>query len=172
LAATGALALATLLGSSVMQVAAQDATPVGGESATPVAGAVIARPAHIHSGSCEELGDVVAPLNDLVAPTGAPVGQAGAAAVAETSYSTVPLPLDAILGADHAINIHLSADEIQTYIACGEIGGIITPQGAVVIGLRESQGSGYTGVAFLLPSGDGSTTDVSVFIAPVLGAAG
>ena len=163
--ATGALALAALIGSSVSGALAQDATPVGGETA-------VARPVHIHSGNCEELGDVVQPLTDLTAASGAAVGQSGLAAAAESSSTNVPLTLDAIVGADHAINAHLSAEEIGTYIACGEIGGTLTDQGALIVGLRESQNSGYTGIAFLLPNADGVSTDISVFIAPVLGAAG
>jgi hypothetical protein len=144
---------------------AQDATPV----AQPVSPA---RPAHIHSGNCVELGDVVVPLTDLTAPVSEAVGQADRATPAESSFTNVPISLDAILGADHAINVHLSAERIDTYIACGEIGGVVDSSGALVIGLREESDSGYTGIAFLSPGADGTSTDVTVFIAPVFGAAG
>jgi hypothetical protein len=139
---------------------AQDATPeaVGGEAAVP-------RPAHIHVGNCNEIGEIVAPLVDLTGSQGDNLGQARRAIPAESSFTNVPLPLDAILGADHAINVHLSAEEIETYIACGEIGGALTAQGALIIGLGELNDSGYTGVAFLNPAADGVSTDVSVFIA-------
>ncbi len=157
-----ALAIAT---SAIPSAAAQDATPV----AQPVAPA---RPAHIHSGDCVELGDVVAPLTDLTAPVGEGAGQAGEASPAESSFTSVPMTLDAILGADHAINVHLSAEQIDTYIACGELGGVVDAGGALVVGLREQSDSGYTGIAFLSPGVDGASTDVSVFIAPVFGAAG
>jgi hypothetical protein len=172
LVASAALAfgLFVVLASSFSTALAQDATPVADVPAPEAA--TDARPVHIHSGNCEELGDVVVPLTDLTGPAGAPAGQADRAAIGESSFTNVPLPLDAILAADHAINAHLSAEEIGTYIACGEIGGIVTPQGALIIGLRESMDSGYTGVAFLIPAADGASTDVSVFIAPVLGAAG
>jgi hypothetical protein len=79
------------------------------------------------------------------------------------------LPLDAILGDDHVVNVHLSADEIETYIACGEIGGMLTPEGAVIIGLRELNNSGFTGIAYLAPGADGASTDVSTFVAPTQG---
>ena len=82
------------------------------------------------------------------------------------------MTLDAILAADHAINVHLSNEQIGTYIACGELGGVIDANGALIVGLREESSSGYTGIAFLSPGADGVSTDVSVFIAPVLGAAG
>ncbi len=141
---------------------AQDATPEAVEASVP-------RPVHIHSGNCTELGDVVVPLVDLVAPQGNRVGQGRRAALAETSYTNVPLPLDAILAEDHAINAHLSADEIETYIACGEIGGVLSPEGTLTIGLGEVENSGFTGIAFLSPGADGASTDVSVFIAEVAG---
>mgnify|MGYP006952613118 CR=1 FL=1 len=169
LVATGALALFAAIGSAVPGTMAQEATPV---AEVPAEAAAAARPVHIHAGNCDELGDVVAPLTDLAGPVGAPVGQADRAAIGESSFTNVPLPLDAILAGDHAINAHLSAEEIGTYIACGEIGGILTPQGALIVGLRESMDSGFTGVAFLIPAADGASTDVSVFVAPVLGAAG
>jgi hypothetical protein len=84
----------------------------------------------------------------------------------------VPVTLDAILGADHAINVHLSAEQIETYIACGELGGVIDAGGSLIVGLREESTSGFTGIAFLTPGPDGASTNVSVFIAPVFGAAG
>ena len=141
---------------------AQDATPVGGVEEEAAA----ARPAHIHSGDCENLGEIVAPLTDLTAPAGQAVGQRNRAAIAETSFTRVPLRLDAIVADDHAVNVHLSAEEIGTYIACGEIGGVIDPAtGALVIGLREQNNSGFTGIAYLAPGADGASTDVSLFIA-------
>ena len=163
--AGSAFTLFAIVALTIPGAVAQDATPV----AQPVSPA---RPAHIHSGDCVELGDVVVPLTDLTPPVGEGVGQADSATPAESSFTTVPMTLDAILGADHAINVHLSAERIDTYIACGEIGGGVDATGALVIGLREESDSGYTGIAFLSPGADGASTDVSVFIAPVFGAAG
>jgi hypothetical protein len=160
-----ACALHAIVLSTIPSAVAQDATPV----AQPVAPA---RPAHIHSGNCVELGDVVVPLTDLTAPIGEGAGQADEAIQAENSFTNVPMTLDAILGADHAINVHLSAEQIDTYIACGELGGFIDASGALVVGLREQSDSGYTGIAYLSPGIDGASTDISVFIAPVFGAAG
>jgi hypothetical protein len=163
--AGSAFALFTIVASAIPGALAQEATPV----ALPVAQA---RPAHIHSGNCVDLGDVVLPLTDLTAPVSEGVGQADRAIPAESSYTNVPMTLDAILGSDHAINVHLSAERIDTYIACGELGGILDASGALVVGLREETASGYSGIAFLTPGADGASTDVSVFVAPVLGAAG
>ena len=160
-----AIALLTMVASPIPSVFAQDATPVA-QVAPPT------RPAHIHSGNCAELGDVVVPLTDLAPAIGERVGQAESAAEAEFSFTSVPLTLDAILSADHAINVHLSTEQIGTYIACGELGGFIDAGGSLIVGLREESSSGYTGIAFLTPGTDGASTNVSVFIAPVLGAAG
>jgi hypothetical protein len=159
------IALFAIVALTIPSTVAQDATPV----AQPVSPA---RPAHIHAGNCVELGDVVVPLNDLTAPVGESVGQADMATPAESSFTNVPMTLDAILAADYAINVHLSAERIDTYIACGELGGVVDPNGSLVVGLREESNSGYTGIAFLSPGADGASTDVSVFIAPVFGAAG
>jgi hypothetical protein len=139
---------------------AQDATPGAAEEVMP------ARPAHIHTGTCDEVGEVVAPLTDLTGATGGDrVGQARRAIPAESSFTSVPLTLDAILGADHVVNVHLSAEDIDTYIACGEVGGMLTPEGAVIFGLRELNNSGFTGIAYLAPGADGASTDVSAFVA-------
>ena len=172
--ASSAMVLFAFVAATVPGALAQEATPgATALEATPVTEAIVtARPVHIHSGSCAELGDVVAPLNDLTAPTGAGAGQAESAIQAETSVTNVPLTLDAILAAPHAINAHLSADEIGVYIACGDIGGAIEANGAVITGLAEDSDSGYTGIAYLQPGADGASTDVSLFIAPVIGAAG
>jgi hypothetical protein len=163
--AGSAFTLFAVVALTIPSAVAQDATPVA-QQVSP------ARPAHIHSGNCVELGDVVVPLTDLTAPIGEGVGQADGATPAESSFTTVPMTLDAILGADHAINVHLSAERIDTYIACGELGGGVNDTGALVVGLREESDSGYTGIAYLTPGADGASTDVSVFIAPVFGAAG
>jgi hypothetical protein len=167
--AAGALALFCLSFAAIPAALAQEATPIAG---TPVAETPVSRPVHIHNGDCVDLGEVVAPLADLTASVGQPVGQADKATVAESSFTVVPITLDALLGSNYAINVHLSADQIGTYLACGEIGGVMNANGELVIGLREMSNSGFTGIAFLTPGIDGASTNVSVFIAPVFGAAG
>jgi len=162
--AGGAAVLVGMVALSGPAAWAQDATPRAAEEVMP------ARPAHIHTGTCDEIGEVVAPLTDLTGATsGDRVGQARRAIPAESSFTSVPMTLDAILGADHVVNVHLSAEEIGTYIACGEVGGMLTPEGAVIIGLRELNDSGFTGIAYLAPAADGASTDVSVFVAETQG---
>ena len=71
------------------------------------------------------------------------------------------MPLGDILSAPHALNVHESAEAIQNYIACGDIGGRVI-DGDLVIGLRELNGSGTHGVAVL--EGDDDGTDVTVYL--------
>lgn len=159
--AAGAFALFGMVAASGPAVLAQDATPAADAQASDAAHV---HPVHIHTGNCNNLGEVVAPLTDLVTPEGDGVGQNNRATPAYTSYTSVPMTLEAILGSNHSINAHLSAEEIGTYIACGEIGGVLTPEGQLAIGLLDVEGSGYSGVAFLSPGADGASTDVSVFL--------
>lgn len=138
--------------------------------ATPAGATETPHPAHIHSGTCEELGDVVFPLND-VAPAstpgtmsaspeagtdGTPVASAAGEVVAE-STTEVEASLDDILAAEHTVNVHESAENIQNYIACGNLTGPAT-DGELQIKLQELNDSGYTGEAHLVDNGDGTTT--------------
>ncbi len=136
-----------------------------------------AHPAHIHTGTCDQLGEVVYPLAAVGAPgmMGMPDATPGAseesmaadetpmaagemmgaeaAAMVEVSETTVDALLEDILAEEHAINVHESEENVGTYIACGEIGGTMmmgTMMGdALAVGLRELKGSGYTGIATL-----------------------
>jgi uncharacterized cupredoxin-like copper-binding protein len=143
------------------------------QDATPAVGGEVAHPAHIHSGTCEELGDVVFPLNDVApldagatpaavpaspaaVPAASPVA-AGAGEVVAESTTEVEASLDDILAAEHAINVHESAENIGNYIACGNLTGPAT-DGELQIKLQELNDSGYTGEAHLVDNGDGTTT--------------
>jgi plastocyanin len=132
--------------------------------------AAASHPAHIHSGTCTELGDVIYPLSDVsvTAPVngtpigGAVVGAADAVPVA-LGGTTVAAPLADLLAAPFAINVHESADNIGNYIACGNVGGAMIGPADVAFGLTELNDSGYSGVATLHDNGDG-TTAVSVYL--------
>lgn len=134
--------------------------------ATPAGGGEAAHPAHIHAGTCEALGDVVFPLNDVAAldaeatPAASPAASpaaAGAGDVVAESTTEVQAALDDILAAEHAINVHESAANIQNYIACGDLTGPAT-DGELRVELQELNGSGYIGEARLVDNGDGTTT--------------
>ncbi len=154
--AAGVLALTglvTLLGANAAGLAQDD-----GE-APP------ARPVEIVVGSCEEPGDPVAELTEATFPEGDRVGQEGAT-VSETSFTGVDLLLDDLLADPHAVVVRPSAAAADEILACGEIGGVFDELGAVIIGLGEGTGSGYSGIAFLSPDDENGQTNVSVFVAP------
>lgn len=134
-------------------------------------------PVHIHAGTCAELGDVVAPLADVAAPTGEQMGPESALAVKISEVNNVPIPLADIIAGGHAINVHLSADEIDTYIACGDIGGLVNEREngegmELTIGLGELNDSGYVGVAWLGDDGEGGANVGITLIEPEAMASG
>jgi len=137
------------------------------QDATPVPETVAGHPAHIHAGTCETLDpNPLFPLTDVTTPAGTPSGAVDAEQI-DTSFTTVPVDLATLLATDNSINVHLSAEEADVYVACGEIGGIpLDDTGSIAIGLREQNDSGHTGVAFLTPNAaDPTQTDVSLFVA-------
>ena len=76
-------------------------------------GVVGENPTHIHTGTCEDLDpDPKYPLNNVELNTTELVG---------TSDSVVDVPLDELLATPHLILIHKSAEELNTYYACGNI---------------------------------------------------
>lgn len=124
------------------------------------------RPSHIHIGDCDEPGRVIQPLSSLTVPTGDVSGNSDAV-IAEAAFTSIPQSLDELLAEDHSLKVHLSADQIQTYLACGDIGGATDADGALIVGMKELDDSGYAGIAYLVPAANGSTS-VSVMIAQVV----
>ena len=138
-------------------------------------------PAHIHSGTCDTLGDVVYPLNDLTAPDKMSTPMAGMGStpmagmdstpmagrtmgdVVAQSSTTIETSLDDLLGAEYALNVHLSAEQIDVYIACGDVTGTPTDD-QLQIDLEELNNSGYQGMARLTDNGDGTTTVEAVLM--------
>ena len=75
-----------------------EGTPTGGN-----------HPAHFHVGDCTTPGPVVIPLNNVSGTTGMSVTQ-------------VDAPIEAILVENHLVMVHLSPQDIRTFVACGEVG--------------------------------------------------
>ena len=127
-----------------------------------------AHPAHIHSGSCDQLGDVVIPLDDVAVPADAMREGSEGAHPVKSSQTHVDMPLQEIIDGGHAINVHESAEAIDVYIACGDIGGyvITDPAGRteLFVGLAELNNSGHTGVARLGVGDDPNQTEVSILL--------
>jgi hypothetical protein len=121
-----------------------------GAQGTIAQDATESHPAHIHNGSCAQLGDVVYPLTN-VSPSGMMAGMQAMAATpgtgmpnamatpggltmspamgattaipVETSQTLVNASLPDLLAKPYAINVHESQANIQHYIACGDLGG-------------------------------------------------
>jgi predicted lipoprotein with Yx(FWY)xxD motif len=104
----------------------------------------VEQPAHIHEGACPGVGAVKFPLNNLVDGK---------------STTTVDASLVSLLTGGFSINVHKSASEMGTYVACGGI-----PQG-VLLKLGPGRDADQAGSAVLLAQGN--KTEVDVFIKPV-----
>ena len=104
--------------------------------------------AALHKGECSAIGEVVAPLTNALIPSGSPVGNPDALPAA-SSFTAIPLPLETLLAADHAIVVADPAG--NGAIACGEIGGFQAETGSLAIGLAGEQSSGVHGIAYLNP---------------------
>lgn len=139
---------------------------------------VTTHPAHIHLGTCADLDPYpVAPLESLL-----PIGvnpddddvqtqeSLGVLTVGPVAYSesdNVELEWDAMLESSHALAVHESEENIQNYIACGDIGGVVfsddDDENNLVIGLHPVGDSGFSGIAFLSKDDDGEV-DVEVYL--------
>ena len=141
-------------------------------------------PAHIHDGRCDTLGGIAVPLNAVaygaltagsMAMGGTPAAEASpstpmalgatvgssSAVPLKTSVTMVDRPLEQLADGQHAINVHQSAEEIDVYIACGDIGGQMLGT-RLVMGLRELNDSEQVGIAVLEAMGD--QTHVAIFL--------
>ncbi len=137
---------------------------------------VHSHPAHIHLGDCGNLDpNPAAPLNNITARSAdeddddddtdlAPQGVLTAPAVLYSETDDIELSFrDDVLASSHSIVVHESEENIQNYIACGEIGGVVV-DGELVISLRPLNDSGYTGIVKLDEDDDGQV-DVEVYLA-------
>jgi hypothetical protein len=148
---------------------AQDATPVADEAPAGI-------PNHIHDGTCENLGGVVAPLSNLVfndegeadmamaaTPMATPMAAIASSVPVAVSVTNIELTLDELLAAPHAFNAHDPSDP-SVFIACGNITGAPDEQGNLFVGVAEDNDSNLSGVVWLLDDGTGAGTVVTVFL--------
>jgi hypothetical protein len=74
------------------------------------------QPAHIHEGSCPDVGEIAAPLEDVVDGM--------------SRTENVRISLEDLTSADspgYAVNVHKSASELDEYVACGDITDVSVP---------------------------------------------
>ncbi|HQY30320.1 MAG TPA: hypothetical protein PK691_03495, partial [Thermomicrobiales bacterium] len=86
-----------------------------------------------------------------------------AAVPVDGSLTKVSLPFADLVGSPHAIVVHASADDGNTAIACGDIGGHLIGPSVFPVGLAQVDDSGTWGVAILQDNGDG-TTEVGIYV--------
>jgi hypothetical protein len=161
-----ALAVYAFGGEAVTPPQPEAPTPAPPSSDQPLAEQAAIRVARLYAGDCDALGDVVAELTDVALPVGDPVGQATAIQV-EESRSTAAVSLDNAIDGGNAVAVFAATPDPSALVACGEIGGVNDHDGAIVIGLREMNGSGLSGIAVLAYNAldPATTTDVSIFLA-------
>jgi len=149
-----------------------------------------AHPAAIQRGACDTLGEVAFPLTAVGAPdmtvmkgtSGTPetasspdAGNDAMRAVGpglvEISDTLIGAPLDQIASGGYAITIlasPTSKDSSDRFIACGEIGGMVSSgpiagqSDRLLVGLREQNSSGSFGVAILENASGG--TEVTIYL--------
>ena len=130
-------------------------------------------PAHIHAGTCGEDLDPnpLGPLTNIEPRmnedsddenANSPQGVLTATTVLYSMSDEVEVPWEDMLATSHAINIHESDENIDVYIACGDIGGVVV-DGELVIALHPQSESGHTGIAVLTEDGDGNV-DVEIYL--------
>lgn len=78
------------------------------------------------------------------------------------NVTAVDASISDLTAENHSINIHQSADAMDVYIACGDIGGTVIEDDTLVIRLDEQSDSNYVGVALLKEGEDGNTVVYSM----------
>lgn len=128
---------------------------------------IVYRATSLNGGSCDDIAAQTGyvPLHPAVIAEGEHVGQPNAIE-AETSHITLDILLDTLIDEPHVIVVHERLDSQTPIIACGEIGGVNDHDGELVIGLKEMNNSGFTGMARLSYNAeDAEKTDVAVYLA-------
>jgi hypothetical protein len=127
-------------------------------------------PVAIHAGTCEEPGDVVAELDNLVRlPEGAPVEGERAGAPGSQVVHGLPddaefdLSVDDLFADDHILAVFDA--EGENIVACGPIGAYTFEDGNdLVFGLRSQGDSPYSGVVLIDNDDDEDDDDADIEI--------
>jgi plastocyanin len=123
--------------------------------------------AHIHAGTCDQLGIVVYSLSG-VQSTLLPPGDGGAEQV-EVIAGTANVALTDLFNEPFSIHIHESEQNKQNYVGCAEIGGQPeapwSAEEGLVLDVVEQAESGHHGIASLRPDTGGATTVTLLLVA-------
>lgn len=118
------------------------------------------RLAHIHAGTCDELGIVVYSMPDLKTYR-VNLAESGGIDSIEMIAGTANVPLSDLFSEPFSIHVHESAQNKQIYLACANVGGRPdepwSEQDGLVLEAQEQNGSGYHGFATLRPTAEGET---------------
>jgi hypothetical protein len=150
--------------------ATQAATPTAGVSVTGPPSAVLppqeltpepeSRLAHIHAGTCDELGIVVYSMPDLKTYR-INQGESGGIGSIELVTGTANVPISDLFSEPFSIHVHESSKNKQIYLACANVGGRPAApwneSDGLVLEAQEQNKSGYHGFATLRPTADGQT---------------
>jgi plastocyanin len=162
----GSALLITLALAGAVAAQSPSESPAGspGASAEPGIGDIsgVPHPAHIHTGTCTNLGDVVAPLKDVTLVDGSDR--------VSVSTTNVDMSIKDMLESPHAIMSHASAENIGVYIACADLKGDDSAK-RLVVALDDQNESGFYGAAFLQQQ-NGKTQVELTLTAPEPGAGG
>jgi plastocyanin len=118
------------------------------------------RLAHIHAGTCDELGIVVYSMPNLKTYR-IDEAESGGIGSIELITGTANVPLSELFSEPFSIHVHQSAKNKQIYLACANVGGRPeapwSEQDGLVLDAQEQNGSGYRGFATLRPTAEGET---------------
>jgi hypothetical protein len=129
----------------------------------------IDRPAELRTGTCIDLGELVASLSHLMVSPGDLQGQSSATPV-EQSGTVVPYTVPVLLDANHVVVVQKSPLE-PTIVACGEVGGALNPDGTLAIGMLSANDSGLSGIAYFTPNPGFDNTLITILLVSDVGAA-
>lgn len=123
---------------------------------------VVDRPAELRLGTCAEMGELVHTLSHLMLTTGDSLGQETATPV-EQSFTIVPFTVGQLVESSHLVAVQASPESSEV-VACGEIGGVMNPDGTLAAGMRSMNGSGLSGVAYFTPNPGYESSLVTVLL--------
>jgi len=118
----------------------------------------VSHPSHVHQGTCADLD----PSPEYPLANVEPVSPDAEPGSVEVGVTSLDVSLDDLVAEPFAINLHESVENVENYIACGDITGAVV-DGTLVIGLNEQNDSGYSGVAVLSAANSGGT-DVTIYL--------